>query len=65
MKIKGPAQSVTLELDKRIMDANYFGPITLIKGQKDSEFLLMVNAGIGDLFRLIIFSSHPQRFCRI
>ncbi|XP_068120290.1 dehydrogenase/reductase SDR family member 7C [Hyperolius riggenbachi] len=31
MKIKGPAQSVTLELDKKIMDANYFGPITLIK----------------------------------
>uniref|UniRef100_A0A8C5RA30 Dehydrogenase/reductase SDR family member 7C n=1 Tax=Leptobrachium leishanense TaxID=445787 RepID=A0A8C5RA30_9ANUR len=31
MKIKGPAHSVTLELDKKIMDANYFGPITLIK----------------------------------
>ncbi|XP_053564473.1 dehydrogenase/reductase SDR family member 7C [Bombina bombina] len=31
MKIKGPVQSVTLELDKKIMDANYFGPITLTK----------------------------------
>ncbi|XP_030072410.1 dehydrogenase/reductase SDR family member 7C [Microcaecilia unicolor] len=31
MKIKGPVQSVTLELDKKIMDANYFGPITVTK----------------------------------
>ncbi|KAM4692040.1 dehydrogenase/reductase SDR family member 7C [Rhinophrynus dorsalis] len=31
MKVKGPLQSVTLELDKKIMDANYFGPITLVK----------------------------------
>eukprot|EP00079_Xenopus_tropicalis_P030766 XP_012826975.1 PREDICTED: dehydrogenase/reductase SDR family member 7C isoform X1 [Xenopus tropicalis] len=31
MKMKGPLQSVSLELDKKIMDANYFGPITLVK----------------------------------
>ncbi|XP_029472268.1 dehydrogenase/reductase SDR family member 7C isoform X2 [Rhinatrema bivittatum] len=31
MKIKGPVQSVTLDLDKKIMDANYFGPITITK----------------------------------
>ncbi|XP_074975127.1 dehydrogenase/reductase SDR family member 7C isoform X2 [Caretta caretta] len=31
MKVKGPVQSISLELDKKIMDANYFGPITLTK----------------------------------
>ncbi|XP_043925572.1 dehydrogenase/reductase SDR family member 7C [Protopterus annectens] len=31
MKVKGPAQTVSLELDKKIMDANYFGPVTLTK----------------------------------
>lgn len=32
IKVKGPAHKITLELDKKIMDANYFGPITLTKG---------------------------------
>lgn len=32
MKIKGPAHKISLDLDKKIMDANYFGPITLTKG---------------------------------
>ncbi|KFV84786.1 Dehydrogenase/reductase SDR family member 7C, partial [Struthio camelus australis] len=31
MKMKGAVQSISLELDKKIMDANYFGPITLTK----------------------------------
>ncbi|XP_006275615.1 dehydrogenase/reductase SDR family member 7C [Alligator mississippiensis] len=31
LKVKGAVQSVSLELDKKIMDANYFGPITLTK----------------------------------
>ncbi|XP_052544150.1 dehydrogenase/reductase SDR family member 7C [Tympanuchus pallidicinctus] len=31
MKVKGAVQSISLELDKKIMDANYFGPITLTK----------------------------------
>ncbi|XP_007483040.2 dehydrogenase/reductase SDR family member 7C [Monodelphis domestica] len=31
MKVKGPAQNISLELDKKIMDVNYFGPITLTK----------------------------------
>uniref|UniRef100_A0A667H1G4 Dehydrogenase/reductase SDR family member 7C n=1 Tax=Lynx canadensis TaxID=61383 RepID=A0A667H1G4_LYNCA len=31
MKVKGPAHKISLELDKKIMDANYFGPITLTK----------------------------------
>ena len=32
MKVKGPAHKISLELDKKIMDANYFGPIILTKG---------------------------------
>ncbi|KAI4533317.1 hypothetical protein MG293_016336 [Ovis ammon polii] len=31
MKVKGPAHKISLELDKKIMDANYFGPIILTK----------------------------------
>ncbi|XP_006863484.1 PREDICTED: dehydrogenase/reductase SDR family member 7C [Chrysochloris asiatica] len=31
MKLKAPAHRISLELDKKIMDANYFGPITLTK----------------------------------
>uniref|UniRef100_A0A8C3WX21 Dehydrogenase/reductase SDR family member 7C n=1 Tax=Catagonus wagneri TaxID=51154 RepID=A0A8C3WX21_9CETA len=31
VKGKGPAHKISLELDKKIMDANYFGPITLTK----------------------------------
>ncbi|KFO18881.1 Dehydrogenase/reductase SDR family member 7C [Fukomys damarensis] len=32
VKVKGPAHTISLELDQKIMDANYFGPITLTKG---------------------------------
>lgn len=32
VKVKGPAHKISLELDKKIMDANYFGPITFTKG---------------------------------
>lgn len=31
IKVKAPAQSLTLEMDKMVMDVNYFGPITLAK----------------------------------
>ncbi|XP_012313013.2 dehydrogenase/reductase SDR family member 7C isoform X3 [Aotus nancymaae] len=31
VKVKGPAHKISLELDKKIMDTNYFGPITLTK----------------------------------
>ncbi|XP_020765541.2 dehydrogenase/reductase SDR family member 7C isoform X1 [Odocoileus virginianus] len=31
VKVKGPAHKISLELDKKIMDANYFGPIILTK----------------------------------
>ncbi|XP_066522437.1 dehydrogenase/reductase (SDR family) member 7Cb [Hoplias malabaricus] len=32
MKVKAPVQNLSLELDKTVMDVNYFGPITLAKG---------------------------------
>ena len=32
MKLKAPVQSVSLELDRNIMDINYFGPSTVAKG---------------------------------
>lgn len=41
-KAKGTVQNVSLELDKKIMDANYFGPITLTKGiQKTVYFIVL------------------------
>lgn len=39
LKVKGPADKISLELDRRIMDANYFGPITLTKGLVSLTFL--------------------------
>ncbi|XP_061472381.1 dehydrogenase/reductase SDR family member 7C isoform X2 [Rhineura floridana] len=30
-KLKGTVQNISLEIDRKIMDANYFGPITLTK----------------------------------
>lgn len=35
MKLKAPVHTVSLELDRNIMDINYFGPSTLAKGMKD------------------------------
>lgn len=32
IKIKGPVQSISLDMDRNIMDINYFGPSTLAKG---------------------------------
>lgn len=32
IKIKGPVQSISLDMDRNIMDINYFGPTTLAKG---------------------------------
>ncbi|KAI2658820.1 Dehydrogenase/reductase SDR family member 7C-A [Labeo rohita] len=32
MKVKAPVQNLSLEMDKTVMDVNYFGPITLAKG---------------------------------
>lgn len=35
MKMKAPVQTVSLEIDRNIMDINYFGPSTLAKGRLD------------------------------
>lgn len=34
MKVRAPVQNLSLEMDKIIMDVNYFGPITLAKGMR-------------------------------
>lgn len=50
MKVKAPAQSVSLEMDKLLMDNNYFGPATLAKGvlpsmiSRRAGHLLLVNS---------------------
>ncbi|XP_072224662.1 dehydrogenase/reductase SDR family member 7C-B [Leuresthes tenuis] len=50
MKVKAPAQSLSLEMDKLLMDNNYFGPITLAKGvlpsmiSRRSGHLILVNS---------------------
>lgn len=37
MKVKAPAHSLSLEMDKLLMDNNYFGPATLAKGGADAR----------------------------
>ncbi|XP_047426760.1 dehydrogenase/reductase SDR family member 7C-B-like isoform X2 [Mugil cephalus] len=55
MKVKAPAQSLSLEMDKLLMDNNYFGPVTLAKGvlpsmiSRRSGHLLLVNSIQGKL----------------
>lgn len=38
MKLKAPVQNISLEIDRNIMDINYFGPSTLAKGESDAHF---------------------------
>ncbi|KAJ8413732.1 hypothetical protein AAFF_G00082390 [Aldrovandia affinis] len=55
LKIKAPVQTLSLEMDKTIMDTNYFGPITLAKGVLQSMLsrrtgqMLLVNSIQGKL----------------
>ncbi|KAJ8363757.1 hypothetical protein SKAU_G00125880 [Synaphobranchus kaupii] len=55
LKIKAPVQTLSLEMDRTIMDTNYFGPITLAKGVLQSMIsrrtgqLLLVNSIQGKL----------------
>uniref|UniRef100_A0A3Q2UM53 Dehydrogenase/reductase (SDR family) member 7Cb n=1 Tax=Fundulus heteroclitus TaxID=8078 RepID=A0A3Q2UM53_FUNHE len=55
MKLKAPVQSVSLELDRNIMDINYFGPSTLAKGvlpammSRRSGHVILVNSIQGRL----------------
>lgn len=50
VKLKAPVQSVTLEIDRNIMDINYFGPSTLAKGvlptmmSRRSGHIVLVNS---------------------
>ncbi|KAM9744907.1 dehydrogenase/reductase SDR family member 7C-B-like isoform 2-T2 [Menidia menidia] len=50
MKARAPAQSLSLEVDKLLMDNNYFGPVTLAKGvlpsmiSRRSGHLVLVNS---------------------
>lgn len=47
MKLKAPVQSVSLEVDRNIMDINYFGPSTLAKGGGNilltARYLIIMN----------------------
>uniref|UniRef100_W5MY21 Dehydrogenase/reductase SDR family member 7C n=1 Tax=Lepisosteus oculatus TaxID=7918 RepID=W5MY21_LEPOC len=55
MKVKAPVQTLSLEMDKKIMDTNYFGPITLTKGllpsmtSRRTGHLVLVNSIQGKL----------------
>ncbi|XP_078081474.1 dehydrogenase/reductase (SDR family) member 7Cb [Mustelus asterias] len=55
LKVKGGALNVTLEMDKKIMDANYFGPISLTKEllpsmiSRHSGQIVLVNSVQGKL----------------
>ncbi|XP_076122659.1 dehydrogenase/reductase SDR family member 7C-B [Alosa pseudoharengus] len=55
MKVKAPVQDLSLEMDKAIMDINYFGPITLAKGilpsmiSRRSGHILLINSIQGKL----------------
>lgn len=55
LKVKAPAQSLSLEMDKLLMDNNYFGPATLAKGvlpsmiSRRTGHLLLVNSIQGKL----------------
>lgn len=47
MKLKAPVQIVSLEVDRNIMDINYFGPSTLAKGGEKvlptERYLIIMN----------------------
>ncbi|XP_051570441.1 dehydrogenase/reductase SDR family member 7C-B [Myxocyprinus asiaticus] len=55
MKVKAPVQSLSLEIDRTVMDVNYFGPITLAKGvlpsliSRRTGHILLVNSIQGKL----------------
>ncbi|XP_031729768.1 dehydrogenase/reductase (SDR family) member 7Cb isoform X1 [Anarrhichthys ocellatus] len=55
MKLKSPVQSVSLELDRNVMDINYFGPSTLAKGvlptmiSRRSGHIVLINSIQGRL----------------
>ncbi|XP_006006680.1 dehydrogenase/reductase (SDR family) member 7Cb isoform X4 [Latimeria chalumnae] len=75
VKVKGPVQTVSLEMDRKIMDSNYFGPITLTKALLPSMMsrrtgqIVLVNNIQGRIgipfraaffFRKLAYGSHPM-----
>lgn len=61
MKLKAPVQTISLEMDKLIMDHNYFGPATLAKGTTGCWFRLGRKEGDSDC--KCCCGSPPQVFC--
>jgi len=55
LKVKAPVQNLSLEMDKLVMDNNYFGPVTLAKGllpsmiSRRTGHILLVNSIQGKL----------------
>lgn len=55
MKLKAPVHSLSLQMDRLLMDVNYFGPITLVKGflpslmSRRTGHILLVNSIQGKL----------------
>ncbi|KAA0705317.1 Dehydrogenase/reductase SDR family member 7C-B [Triplophysa tibetana] len=55
MKVKAPVQCLSLEMERTVMDVNYFGPITLAKGvlpsliSRRTGHILLVNSIQGKL----------------
>uniref|UniRef100_A0A673IIT5 Dehydrogenase/reductase (SDR family) member 7Ca n=1 Tax=Sinocyclocheilus rhinocerous TaxID=307959 RepID=A0A673IIT5_9TELE len=47
MKVKAPVQCLSLEMDRIVIDVNYFGPITLVKGK--TPVIHLVNSIQGKL----------------
>ncbi|KAK2515477.1 hypothetical protein Q9233_013990 [Columba guinea] len=66
MKVKGAVQSISLELDKKIMDANYFGPITLTKDAASKHaavgFFDCLRAEMEE-FDISVSTVHPTFIC--
>ncbi|XP_056093208.1 dehydrogenase/reductase SDR family member 7C-B [Rhinichthys klamathensis goyatoka] len=55
MKVKAPVHSLSLQMDRIVMDVNYFGPVTLVKGvlqsliSRRTGHILLVNSIQGKL----------------
>lgn len=57
MKLKAPVQSVSLELDRNIMDINYFGPSTLAKGGPDIPEKIITKKTTNTICMMLVLSD--------
>lgn len=57
MKLKAPVQSVSLELDRNIMDINYFGPSTLAKGGPDIAEKIITKKATNTICEMLVLSD--------